>query len=300
VNPRWPAPKEQRDLADGQRIIRNLTKLLGRPVVLIPVHRKSKRPRLKRFQTFTLDLMQYGQYVGCIGRQGCNVAVLLGEPSGGICTLDFDDDQNAECFLDYNPRYRDTLATTAKRGCNLWFWISGEYPASFDLVSPDKPSWDAKGELERPPNIVEFRANGRITILCGTHPCGYPYRLLNRALPITVRWSDIVWPEAWQSRVEAATRPPQPQKPRRVRDLRVAAGFRNGRSIDAANLENLKEQRGGAFRNARCPACAAMGGDRSGNHLIVFPTGAFGCVLYPGHSPEARNHRRIILEIAGS
>jgi hypothetical protein len=34
---------------------------------------------------------------------------------------------------------------------------------------------------------------------------------------------------------------------------------------------------------AQCPACASKGSDLIGrNHLIVYPNGSYGCVLYPG------------------
>ena len=48
---------------------------------------------------------------------------------------------------------------------------------------------------------------------------------------------------------------------------------------------------------ARCPACAAGGRDRSGEHLVVYPDGRFGCVVYPGDA--GRMHRRAIWEAVG-
>ena len=84
---------ERRCLDYGRRIVRSTTELFGQPVVLVPIYPRSKRPRFRRFQTFTLDLMQDDQFVACIGRPNCNVAVLLGKASRGLCTFDFDDDQ---------------------------------------------------------------------------------------------------------------------------------------------------------------------------------------------------------------
>ena len=49
--------------------------------------------------------------------------------------------------------------------------------------------------------------------------------------------------------------------------------------------------------NARCPACAEQRHDTKGNHLIVFPNGAFGCVAFAGDSPKARKHRRRVVEL---
>lgn len=48
---------------------------------------------------------------------------------------------------------------------------------------------------------------------------------------------------------------------------------------------------------ARCPACAAGGQDRKGEHLVVYPDGRFGCVLHPGDA--GRLHRKAIWEAVG-
>ena len=45
---------------------------------------------------------------------------------------------------------------------------------------------------------------------------------------------------------------------------------------------------------SRCPACAASGGDKTGNHLVVFPDGRFACAAHPGDS----EHRREIYRLA--
>jgi hypothetical protein len=48
---------------------------------------------------------------------------------------------------------------------------------------------------------------------------------------------------------------------------------------------------------ARCPACAAVGQDKSGEHLVVYPDGRFGCVVHPGEA--GRLHRKAIWEAVG-
>lgn len=48
--------------------------------------------------------------------------------------------------------------------------------------------------------------------------------------------------------------------------------------IDIAKLKNAKRKQDGSIV-AQCPACAAAGGDSTGNHLIVYPDGKFGCVV---------------------
>lgn len=61
--------------------------------------------------------------------------------------------------------------------------------------------------------------------------------------------------------------------------------------IDLTKLECVKQS--GANMTARCPVCAAQGMDKSGNHLIVYPDGKFGCALNPGDSA----HRSGIAQI---
>jgi hypothetical protein len=37
----------------------------------------------------------------------------------------------------------------------------------------------------------------------------------------------------------------------------------------------------------------------TGNHLIVYPDGRFGCVVYAGATKQARMHRRMIIALVG-
>ena len=48
---------------------------------------------------------------------------------------------------------------------------------------------------------------------------------------------------------------------------------------------------------ARCPACAAVGQDRAGEHLVVYPDGRFGCVVHPGEGGCL--HRKAIWAAVG-
>lgn len=63
--------------------------------------------------------------------------------------------------------------------------------------------------------------------------------------------------------------------------------------LDASKLANVRRSTGRT--TAKCPACAEAGQDKDGNHLILFPNGAFGCVVYP----EDKAHRRRIWQLAG-
>jgi len=64
--------------------------------------------------------------------------------------------------------------------------------------------------------------------------------------------------------------------------------------LDLARLQKVKPTSdGGAI--ARCPACAQADGDSHGQHLRVFPDGAFACAAHPGD----RDHRRLVWQLAG-
>ena len=64
-------------------------------------------------------------------------------------------------------------------------------------------------------------------------------------------------------------------------------------SLDRNKLHNVVQLDGKI--TAQCPACREDGGDNTGNHLVVYPDGCFGCVVYPG----SREHRRRIYRLVG-
>ncbi|MCX6878704.1 MAG: hypothetical protein NTW21_33560 [Verrucomicrobia bacterium] len=66
-------------------------------------------------------------------------------------------------------------------------------------------------------------------------------------------------------------------------------------SIDITKLEKVR--RTASKITARCPACAATGGDKAGVHLFINPeTGQFGCAAFPAD----REHRRKVSAIVGT
>ncbi len=65
-------------------------------------------------------------------------------------------------------------------------------------------------------------------------------------------------------------------------------------SLDVAKLEKVREL-GGGIVQARCPACAEGGNDRSGEHLRIYPDGKFGCCVHP----KDGDHRKRIWALAG-
>jgi hypothetical protein len=65
-------------------------------------------------------------------------------------------------------------------------------------------------------------------------------------------------------------------------------------SLDTAKLEKVRELAGGIVQ-ARCPACAEGGHDRTGEHLRVYPDGRFGCCVHP----KDGDHRKRIFALVG-
>ena len=68
-------------------------------------------------------------------------------------------------------------------------------------------------------------------------------------------------------------------------------------SLDISRLKNVRTR--GDKTTAGCPACAEVGHDRKCEHLVINAEGGFGCVVYPGNGPEAKEHRRRIFMLCG-
>ena len=65
-------------------------------------------------------------------------------------------------------------------------------------------------------------------------------------------------------------------------------------ALDFTKLEKLVKKSDGKII-ARCPACAAAGGDTNGEHLVMYRDGRYGCVVHPSD----REHNKEIFKIAG-
>ena len=71
-----------------------------------------------------------------------------------------------------------------------------------------------------------------------------------------------------------------------------------GDTLESAMLNHQKlrnTKRMPRKTTAQCPACAELGRDRRGEHLVVFEDGKFGCVAFPGDS----EHRKQIWKLVG-
>ena len=68
-------------------------------------------------------------------------------------------------------------------------------------------------------------------------------------------------------------------------------------SLNTSKLEKVYIR--GDKTTARCPACAEAGHDQKGEHLLINTNGSFGCVVNPGDSADAKEHRKRIFALCG-
>jgi hypothetical protein len=66
-------------------------------------------------------------------------------------------------------------------------------------------------------------------------------------------------------------------------------------AINEQLLQRVK--RHGDRITAQCPACAAAGMDKNGQHLRINGKGQFACVVHPGKA--GRWHRKLIFQMVG-
>lgn len=161
--------------------ITGLRDLLGQDVILLPIPTGTKSPARRGWQKTDVVEMRNLVYLQEL-RQSGNTGVLLGEPSGGLCTIDIDVDDHVDPFLALNPRLRTSLRSKGARGEQLWVRVPSPYPAAAKLVTEDGDAWG------------EWRATGNQSIIQGTHPLGNQYTFVYRASPMEISFEDIQWP----------------------------------------------------------------------------------------------------------
>jgi hypothetical protein len=161
--------------------IEHLRELLG-PALLLPWSAGSKGDR-RKWKHLQLPDMKDDMHIATLEKAG-NIGVALGEVSGGLVTIDFDEDSYIDGFLAANPLLANTLRTRGSRGCNIWVRCSSGYPASQKL----KNSFEVE--------IGEWRADGNQTIIAGIHPDGMAYQFVIEKPVITTSYDGIVWPNS--------------------------------------------------------------------------------------------------------
>lgn len=160
----------------------HLISVLGGDVVLLPSTKGMKGPRWEGWQKSTIEKMLDADFIRDINSAE-GIAVLTGEPSGGLCSIDIDYDEMVEPFLALNPKLRETLRSRGRRGCNLWVRIDGAYPRPCVIKQADGSEWG------------EWRSTGVCTMIHGLHPEGMTYTRSPEVPPITMRFEDIQWPD---------------------------------------------------------------------------------------------------------
>lgn len=217
-------------------IIENLTGLLKGQPVFLKIPHGEKGPRLKGWQKMTPAKMSQ-DYIKQLNSERFNIGVLLGAASGGLCSIDIDNDEAVEPFLELNPRLRETLMTKGARGANLWIRIQGDYPKLSKLTDKNDSPWG------------EFRSDGGQTVIFGSHPSGKDYEIVNETPVIEIAFDEIVWPEnlnlPWRSAAAVDPRPDAESDfiaefgaPIQVTD-KGGVAFNQGAIAEILRLENL-------------------------------------------------------------
>jgi Bifunctional DNA primase/polymerase, N-terminal len=153
--------------------------------VLLPIPARQKGPRFKGWSQLSFEQTQAWEYQQAL-RQARNTGVLLGPASGNLVAIDIDSDSYIEEFLRLNPPLASTLRSRGQNGCQLWLYLVGEYKeAVYYLRTSEGQDWG------------EWRGGGGAeSVIRGIHPAGMTYRLLVKALPVTLSFDALHWPPA--------------------------------------------------------------------------------------------------------
>ena len=162
------------------RALDRFTLLLGEDVFFVPCERGSKKP-LVTYVDRPFESTKETAYKDVFDNQNANIAVYLGEASGGLCSIDFDSDEDLDTFTELNPRLLNTTRSRGTRGCMLWLRIDGDYPESCNPAHKH----------------FEWRADRRLSTIHGRHPDGVDYTLLCDDAPLNIKFDEIAWPEEW-------------------------------------------------------------------------------------------------------
>ena len=155
--------------------------LLGEDVFFVPCEWGTKKPLLTYVER-PFEGTKSEVYRSIFDVEPTNIAVYLGKASGGLCTIDFDADEDLAAFLELNPALAATTRSRGSRGGMVWLRIEGDYPES---CNPEHKHF-------------EWRADNRLSTIHGRHPKGMDYTLVVEAPPVTVAFDSIVWPEDWE------------------------------------------------------------------------------------------------------
>ena len=202
--------------------------------------------------------------------ESCGIMVRLEKP---FAAVDLDRDEDIAEFLNLNPWAEKTHRNKGGRGGKFFAKIKGDYPA------------DVLDFFDGNDHVGEFRGAGKTAIIDGLHPSGKLYTTENEGQFAEIEYADIKWPKGWKLRTLS----------RQHHEFGSGGDDIEGGLLDPDKLKNVHPhpRKDGAIE-CQCPACAEEGRDNSGNHLIVFEDGRFGCVV----NPEDSEHRSRIFALA--
>ena len=179
--------------------LKSILQALGCKAVLLPIREGTKATMVKGWPAKTFEDTQTSSYQNLL--EGASaIAVSLGVPSGGLCSIDFDCEEAIGVFLRVNPFLEETLRTKGRRGSNLWVIITGNIP-------PLAHFKDSNGN-----SLGEWRSDRSYTIISGKHPTGIEYQTIIAAKPLEIAFEEIKWPDGWTGLPTLAQEP----KPRIV------------------------------------------------------------------------------------
>lgn len=158
-----------------------LETLLGSDVFFVPCAWGTKVPLLTYVER-PFAGTKTEAYRAVFDAERTNIAVYLGQASGGLCAIDFDAGEDLAAFLAINPALANTTRSRGCRGGMVWLRIEGEYPES---CNPEHKHF-------------EWRATGRLSTIYGRHPHGMDYVLVVEAPPVVLPFSEIIWPAGWE------------------------------------------------------------------------------------------------------
>ena len=187
--------------------VRAVYEALGGRPVLLRIPSGMKRPVDKGWDRLTWEDTQESFYQEALGEGNIGVSlgyrsvlVAMGE-TYHLCSIDIDECEQLEPFLELNPRLRGTLLTRGRRGGNLWVWVlKDSYPvftkikwASGEGGADGRGAW---GEWRADGVTAEGKAAAFQTVIYGMHPEGIRYhRISEAAKPLLIDFREIVWPE---------------------------------------------------------------------------------------------------------
>jgi hypothetical protein len=180
----------------AQGLLSHLYELTAHSAVFLPLPTGSKECHISEWQNISFKETQTSGYqarlLANIGLGG-NIGVLLGPPSGSLCAIDIDFDNQIDPFLTCNPQLQESLRTRGAKGCQIFGFVRGNYPQRV-----------VKGGLKiEGKAVAEWRGGNAYSVIFGIHPeTQKPYERVVDKQAVVIEFSDIVFPPHWLFRFD--------------------------------------------------------------------------------------------------